>query len=162
MAPSTAAEALEAPTVTLLGTAGTPGRGWRWGEALHAAELDLVLGERWRHVTVEGAGLRPGDVSGGESLYDQLTVNAGAHRQMDAIADPQGPVGLRTHPVDLHLPTVAELLGLGARPGQTGDVEPDVETDTVTHRFIVGECTATTVCRMAVCCSRSVSAWSCW
>jgi hypothetical protein len=62
---------------------------------------------------------------------DDVLVAAERPRDAEAVALTHGPVRLGVLAVDLHLSAFARALGLGARPEQAGDVEPDVETDGV-------------------------------
>src|SRR5712691_2448306 len=102
-------------------------------DALHSTHLDFFRRRLRRHVVVEHLRFRLLDVLVDDDADDDVLVAAEGAADADTVTFADHAMRLGVLAVDVDLPALACTLGLRACLEQTGDVQPDVETDTLVH-----------------------------
>lgn len=103
------------------------GRHRRAVHALQAPKLDFLRRGRRRQVLVQAPRIGLGHMALGEDSHGYPLRAAEWARDQDLVCRSENAIRLRRLAVDRNLATLAGALGLGARPEQAGDIEPDVE-----------------------------------
>ena len=106
--------------------------GWCRRRSVHSLEaprLDFLGGGRRRQILVELPGFRLCDVTFGHGADEDPLLAAERPADFQFVAGSHQPVWFRGLSVDVHFPALAGRLRFRARPEQTGDVEPHIQTD---------------------------------
>jgi type IV pilus assembly protein PilA len=101
------------------------------GQPEQVEERLLLRGRRGRSVLVQQAGLRLRDVGADDSADQDLLPATWRAGDLDDVACLDLPMGLGGLAVESDLAALAGLLSFRARSEETGDVEPDVETQPI-------------------------------
>jgi hypothetical protein len=101
--------------------------------ALHAAHLDFFRRRLRCHIVVKHARFGFLDVLIQDNPDDDVLVTAKRTGDADAVAFAHGTMRLRVFGVDLHFAALTRALGFRTCLVETGDVEPDVESNALVH-----------------------------
>lgn len=121
---------LQAPqrlTLTLVGRVRRRDR--RSIHPLHPPPLDFFRCRRGRQIFVKLPRVDLRYVTVGEPAHDYSLFSAEGSPDLQFVPHAEQPVRFRRLPIDFDPAASTRLLGFGPSPEQTGDVEPDVQTD---------------------------------